>query len=625
MTTTTSRKRQLSETEELIKNGNENNREFKKTISNYTFSDLPEDVYTIIYTFLTINEKIRISRTNKLFYSKFLDPLSWTYIIFNIKFKERFIRDLIYKKDTSLLAKTINETTLLKHIKIIGFGFNDKLISFINQQNNLEILELTNYNMFEYLKFITCKNIKKIIFNNYGCNSKVIIDNPLIEKSIEVLECYNPPINGTEFEKFINLKEISIWNVNQKDLDIIMGLKKVERISITGYKHYTEGELMIKNKKPLDKLKVIISRIFKLKLPEKMDLKSLSIATLVSDPNLKIIENYESIQKLSIRILREFTSEQKKLGLKFGKLKNLEKLKIIDSDYSIIDESDLPSSLKSLHMTTSESLNLFSRLNLLEEIKLELSHFHFYSLDHLKDLKNLESLEIENGILDHQDSITDLEKLSYLKYRSVTLGVTKKSFKKLETFITQECNICNYDFLKGTPLKKLIISNPTDNNQIDAFSSFSTLEYFETIHYKINDIKNAINFEVLKNCKNLQTILLDVGAENYNFLINHPKLEKLKCVLLKDDDLKEIGKIKWLMDLEIKDLTKQKTTTWLDIAPLENNRYLQRLKVTDYRFNADHLLKMINLTDYESDTEQYGSKQYQEEFIKKKISGIFLK
>ena len=186
---------------------------------------------------------------------------------------------------------------------------------------------------------------------------------------------------------------------------------------------------------------------------------------------------------------------------------------------------------KSIKEFTKEDFESIKNINI--DLKSDLDQDKQLSIEDLtKLLPNLSNITINNAFINNK-MINKFEKLNIealeLKNCGIELETTLKDLDKLQELKINNCDMLNFDILKdlNKGLKKLMITNPMDENSIDLDIIKDYIELEELIIEECK-IKNTNSLSNLRNLKSLSFLNSDIDdIDNIRVVSDIEKLDEI--------------------------------------------------------------------------------------------------
>ncbi|KAL9657083.1 hypothetical protein ABK040_002709 [Willaertia magna] len=478
------------------------------------------------------------------------------------------------------MSQIVTQNNLQNFISEIFEFFIEKQIYKISIFGNFFKLKNTN------LEIINLKHLEILNFKKKESLQNLTILKNL--KNLEILKILNLPIlDNSFFENFISKNrnlihlEISIFHtlINLEILNILKKLKTLKiKIHLNKNQIYINGNLIFLN------LKNLILENLEIFYLEK-DTK-LNVDIFVTNFLLNCHEKFKNLKNLKLKNCH-FTKD---LNLEILKLKNLQKLKIIEPILVDITKIEIPKTLQNFTIISFPNINNLKKensliCNLTKKEFQEISLFGFENLNFLKFLilpkneifiknnflennlnkinfLNLKNLNLSKNTLQNLHNVTLLQNLKFLNLKNTKFLTNISEILKI---ISQNCKL----------LISLKISYLNSREQfLQFFYNFNTLQYLTITHCKIN--KKILNLSILLLNKNLKKIKLQIDEpfpnENFNKVYNFCN------IFTKFTNLENID--------DILSINGSNNLTFWDIYKNSNNYLLNlEIKVQDISFD----------------------------------------
>ncbi|MDD3818297.1 MAG: CotH kinase family protein [Actinomycetota bacterium] len=383
-----------------------------------------------------------------------------------------------------------------------------------------------------------------------------------------------------------DLLNITILDASGKEITCLDGIEYLHNLTFLNLEdNNIEDVSPLKNLKKLVDLNLSNNGIADL---EKINFNSISgLPLIVLNLNHNIAkgdgDNYIRLSDISL----------------IGQFKQLEELYLRENSIEDISPLSNLNNLEILDLRENAISNISPLKNLISLKELNLRENNVVDISALAELKELEYLNIHsNREIESIAPIADLTNLKTLIMRNVNIRnevELLKNLKNLERLNIRNCDIPDISFIAGlTKLKELDLRYNNDVVDISALSNLKELEYLDLYSnkyvesiapiadlanlktliienlYRINDI------ELLGNLKNLQILdMHDCRVQDISFI---SRLTNLKELNLSYNNARDFSPLGNLNNLEILDLSSTGIT---DLSSLKNVTSLKELDLRD--------------------------------------------
>ena len=367
---------------------------------------------------------------------------------------------------------------------------NLKLEDFYSKPEEVTELELSEEEVGK-LTDETIKKFPKLKFVDIWTDSELEFPKALLNANIEkMVTCDFEPKQLKDFD----LKHLQIWWSDDLISEVVKYFPKLESLLIEADEdiYFDEKILQLKN------------------------LKFLQMSTRSGKVNYKIndlskLSNLESLRVVNSNLIDDFVY--------FSTCKNLKKIEVTncESFKSFPREIENLQGIEELKLLENENMSLENIKGLKNLKKLSIGIYNDDNFDFIKDLSNLEDLEVIGHYETHDKNwnvikinIPNLKNMKNLKH------LTLKDFK----------NLRNLDFLSGMDLESLKL-NTEDSIRYETLNGFSSI-------YKMKNLKDVdftcTSINTVKNKKELLEELLKMDSlENLeSFVSQSVSIEALK-------------------------------------------------------------------------------------------------
>jgi beta-lactamase regulating signal transducer with metallopeptidase domain/Leucine-rich repeat (LRR) protein len=312
-------------------------------------------------------------------------------------------------------------------------------------------------------------------------------------------------------------------------------------------------------------------------------LKDLNIAYNDINPDLSPLKSMAQLENLRLDNVQNF-----KFLSSLTKLKSFE---VINMSSSITNLKDLKSciELETLNLTLGDNvsdIHAISEMKNLKELHMALNGLNV-DISPLKELKNIETLEISKAPSNNQSGYEYISKLDFdtisalSSLKTLTINNLKSDFKELGQ-LSQ---------MKG--LKNLEIQG---NGKIDDLTWISKLTELETLSFCYIAIADISPLSSLKNLKSL-----DLTSNSISDILPLSGLTKLESLYLRGNNIKDITSVQTLTNLkqlllsdnQITDISALKQLINLDCIWLFGNKITDITPLTELK-KLKHLLLQKN-------------------------------
>lgn len=417
----------------------------------------------------------------------------------------------------------ISNTNLIEEL-IMKCSVIDKISDKFPNLKKLEIIcdRITQPLNFKNLNFLKIKYVSiDKSFRNSNLENLIYLEMP--NEDIEIINKKN---DNLKYLKFTNINKANYIDIEKK----IGNFKKLICLNLRFRCNSSENdeEIYINNIYNLSTLKLTLFGVILLNCNNLNILKNLKIKVSYLKINYKVLEKFNQLKKLN--------------------LKRIEKIQIIDSNFKIINDN---LSIK----------KLMDNLINLTYLKIDCRELKIDNLDSLKHLKYLKHLTIGlgdnfvnyNGCLDnliylnisiaHNITIQKLSNLETLIIRNsgniVISSISSEQIKKIKICHCNGVIFKNNTFLKLLKLKiinsNLYINNEVNNNSKHTFDN-NIIDNLVSLKIWSDRDNLDINYEFIKNLKNLKKLCISNDSITDDVFINLKKLIKFRTTSKKITD-----------------------------------------------------------------------------------------
>ncbi|MCC0784518.1 cell wall-binding repeat-containing protein [Clostridioides sp. ES-S-0108-01] len=546
---------------------------------------------------------------------------------------------------------SFNDLSNLKSIKISNRNISNN--NDLNKLVNLTSLELNNTNITNLKCIKDLKNLEKLYISSNEYAENEINLNEIKEisslKNLEDLKIENVKLEDlTGIDNLTNLKNLNLDNNNIKNIELLKNLtcnmslnnNAISDISMLDFNKLKNNTINISNQKIILETIQINSDIVKLENP----IRSNGVLTFKNKDGV----TYNALEDIFVWEFKNFSKTKVDFSSNLDSKKFFNGSFIIrlveGSDEDVVDIKD--TNLKTIiekelvsnsvinkgDAITKSDLNKIKSLKITGDVKNldilkycdNIMYLNCYSevtsIESLKYLKNLKELsinvsELENCSLDAIKDLIDLEKIEIIGNGNDFLDLSNLiKLKKLKNLKIYGKKFINGNVLKELNLKELNLTNNGLNDisfladlnlEILSIMSFNSEDNQSTLN-NLNPLKNMLslkklcitgtninNIDALENLKNLEVLNLSQNnINNINCLKNLINLNELN---LNSNSISSIFQIKNLIKLKKLDLSFNIID---DISDLKNLRNLVQIQLNSNRIKE--LKNLEELTNLET-------------------------
>ena len=501
--------------------------------------------------------------------------------------------------------------------------YSGDLIFRINPEKDNNVyqeVEFFNDNLREYIN--SSLNLDPFRFNGNPFNHDPKTYHPIKNDMVAIKSIYTSSFE--EFNYMDNFEKINkLGTMTLDDVKTLKGLEQAlymeKLIFDTGYLEDISSlknlkrlkYLDLSNNKNLDDIKTIsaLRQLETIKLAN-MNLKDISflkdlpfLRTLdISGNEIDNIKGLENLSQVEI------------LNLAKTNISNLENIKsfikIRDLNLASNKIDDLSSFLSSVNLQSLKALNLednsfdsieaLLKFTDLENLSLASTKLEASQFPHLKQLKNLQSLNLSDSSFYNFNSIDTLNNIKDLNLADTQVSDLSKlyKFKNIEKLNIENTAVEKLN-LSNTAIESIIgLENPSLKDlNLEGFSAYrvpdlNKLTNLENLNLsKVGQISDLENFKDLNKLKSLN--LSNNSMYNFRGIENFKNLEVLK---VENSNVKKLDLIGKLDSLKVLDLSNNKRLK--DFSQLKNLTNLESINLSNTKITDLSILKdLANLKE----------------------------